>query len=72
MVLVNFKLTEKAPVELQLTQPELLSIVLEKSSKLARLKLGGVIAVRNGKVVSLNEFIHQSDEIDVFPALSGG
>lgn len=72
MVIINFKLTEAAPVRLQLTEPELLGLVLEKSAQLASITLGGVIAVRNGKVVSSHDYIYQDDVIDVFPALSGG
>lgn len=72
MVIVNFKLREATPVELELTQPELLGDVLERSAKIACLELGGVIAVRNGRVVSHKDLIHQDDVLDVFPALSGG
>jgi len=72
MVIVNFKLTEAAPVKLQLTQPELLGSVIEKSAQLAGLQLGGVIAVRKGRVVTKNDYIQNGDVIDIFPALSGG
>ena len=72
MVTVNFKLTEAAPVKLQLSQPELLGSVLKKCAQSAGLQLGGVIAVRNGTVVTHNDYIKKGDVIDVFPALSGG
>lgn len=72
MVKVNFKLSEAGTVSLNIDVPERLDDVLSQCAVQAGVDLGGYIAVRKGKVITGDELIHDSDEIDVFPAISGG
>ncbi len=72
MVRVTFKLTEVGRVELDLSTPLLFQEVLQRCVARTGYSPGGYIAVRKGKVVSLGDMIEEGDEIDIFPALSGG
>ena len=72
MVKLSFKMSDVGTVELHLQQPLGFSQVLEQCSRMAGTKIGGVIAVRNGRVISLSDTIGIHDSIDIFPALSGG
>lgn len=72
MVKVNFKLSEAGSVSLSIDAPEPLETVLKLSAAKAGLELGGYIAVRAGKVVTGNDIIGKDDEVDIFPAISGG
>jgi hypothetical protein len=72
MVRVTFKLTEVGRIELDLPTPLLFQDVLQHCAARTGYTPGGYIAVRKGKVVSLGDMIEEGDEIDVFPALSGG
>lgn len=65
-------MTDTQPVSISLNTAEPLSLVLQKCSKLAGIELGGVIIVRDGKVMSRDEYVNVNDTIDVFPAISGG
>lgn len=72
MVVINFKLSDTGRLEVAIDKPELLEIVLERCSAQANIDLGGYIAVRRGKVLTASTAIEDGDEIDVFPAISGG
>lgn len=72
MVTVNFKLSEAGSVRLDIAGPEKLEQVLEQCAARAGIELGGVIAVRNGRVITVQNLVADGDEIDVFPAISGG
>ena len=72
MVLINFKLTNKDKVTLEISAPEKLSHLLPIAAQKAGVKLGGFIAIRNGKVITKEHLIETSDEINIFPAISGG
>ncbi|MBU1566139.1 MAG: MoaD/ThiS family protein [Proteobacteria bacterium] len=72
MVRVTFKLTEVGRVELDLPTPLLFREVLQHCVTRTGYTPGGYIAVRKGKVVSAGDMIEDGDEIDIFPALSGG
>ncbi len=72
MVRVNFKLTEVGRIELDLQAPLLFQEVLQHCVVRTGYTPGGYIAVRKGKVVNLGDMIEEGDEIDIFPALSGG
>jgi len=72
MVKVTFKLSDAGTVNLEIDQPVKFDEVLKKSALKANVELGGFIAVRNGKVITADDFVEQNDEIDVFPAISGG
>jgi len=72
MVRINFKLTGKEKIEYSLVEPETLDTVLQKCATGEGLILGGYIAVRKGTVIATSALIEDRDEIDVFPAISGG
>jgi sulfur carrier protein ThiS len=72
MVKVTFKLSDAGTVNLEIDQPVKFDKVKERAAQIAGIQLGGCIAVRNGKVITAGDLIEQNDEIDVFPAISGG
>lgn len=72
MVTLRFKLSELDTVQLSIDQPVEFSKVLELCSEKTATNLGSVIAVRNGKVLNLQDIINLEDVVDVFPAISGG
>lgn len=72
MVTVNFKLTDIGRIEIALVKQETLATVLQQCRRQSGIELGGIIAVRCGKVITKNDLVRDGDEIDVFPAISGG
>ncbi len=72
MVTITFKLTTVGTVELKLSSPQQLSTVVAQCARKAELELGGIIAVRQGTVMSLDDIVDVNDSIDVFPAIAGG
>lgn len=72
MVTVNFKLTDIGRIEIALRRQETLATVLQQCRRQSGIELGGIIAVRCGKVITKNDLVQDGDEIDVFPAISGG
>lgn len=72
MVIINFKLTNADKVTLEISDPEKLSQLLPIAAQKAGVKLGGFIAIRNGKVITKKHLIKTCDEINIFPAISGG
>ncbi|MGB3213120.1 MAG: hypothetical protein WBB19_20625 [Desulforhopalus sp.] len=72
MVSVNFKLTDIGRIEVSLGKHEPLSTVIQRCAAQAGIDLGGIIAIRRGKVLKKSDLVEDRDEIDVFPALSGG
>ena len=72
MVIINFKLTNADKVSLEISAPVKLSKLLPIAAQKAGLKLGGFIAIRNGKVITKDHLIENCDELNIFPAISGG
>lgn len=73
MVKVHFKLSDVGLVELEIETPVSFEGLLELCSKKTGVECGGVIAViRNGRVLSMSDMIEGEEEIDVYPAVSGG
>lgn len=72
MVTVCFRLTDTGEVEVDTAGSKTLEWVLQKSAAQAGVEVGGVIAIRNGKVITVDTRINDGDIIEVFPALSGG
>lgn len=72
MVTVNFKLTDIGRIEIPLGRQETLAMVLRQCRRQSGIVIGGIIAVRCGKVITKNDLVQDGDEIDVFPAISGG
>ncbi len=72
MVTVNFKLMETGSVTLDVNGSERFEHILERCTTKSSVQLGGFIAVRDNRVLNSKDVILDYDEIDVFPALSGG
>lgn len=72
MVKIHFKLSEVGTVSLDIAGTEKLEEVLERCAAKAGIEIGGVIAVRNGRVITGHASVDNGDEIDIFPAISGG
>lgn len=72
MVAVNFKLSEVGRVEFPLPAPLPLHAVLQQCTALTGYTPGGFIAVRRGKVIGSADLLEDGDDVDIFPALSGG
>ncbi len=72
MVTVNFKLTDTGPMTLDVNGPEKFGNILNRCASRSSIRLGGFIAVRDNQVITEKDVIRDFDEIDVFPALSGG
>ncbi|NOR26349.1 MAG: hypothetical protein GQ542_18565 [Desulforhopalus sp.] len=72
MVSVNFKLSDIGRIEVCLEKYETLATVLEQCTAQSGIELGGIIAIRGGKVLKKSDLVKDQDEIDVFPAISGG
>ncbi len=72
MVTLRFKLSDKADLEVPLSTPENLGDLLSRVSRDTGMKIGGVIAVRQGKVVAGHKIVEDQDIIEIYPAISGG
>lgn len=72
MVSIHFKLTDIGRLHLRIEQPETLAAVLRQCTAQTDFELGGIIAIRKGTVLKENDLVQDGDEIDIFPALSGG
>ncbi|MGB3221900.1 MAG: hypothetical protein WBB23_03785 [Desulforhopalus sp.] len=72
MVIVNFKMTDIGRVEVAVEKQQPLATVLLQCSNLTGIEIGGVIAIRQGQVITKESIVECGDEIDVFPAISGG
>lgn len=72
MVIVRFRLSGAEPVLLPLDTPRRLDEVVQQGAIRAEVALGGYIAVRSGRVITAEMLVSGEDEIDIFPAISGG
>jgi hypothetical protein len=72
MVSITFRLSEIGRIEIPLAGPEKWESVLDRCAARAGVEPGGVLAVRGGTLLRGPDLIEEGDEIDVFPALSGG
>jgi sulfur carrier protein ThiS len=72
MVIINFKMTDIGRVEVAVEKQQPLAAILLQCSKMTGIKIGGVIAVRQGQVITKSSIVEDGDEIDIFPAISGG
>ncbi|SMC54715.1 Sulfur carrier protein ThiS (thiamine biosynthesis) [Desulfocicer vacuolatum DSM 3385] len=72
MPVLNFKLTNKDKVTLEISEPQKLGKLLPVAAQKAGIKLGGFIAIKNGKVITREHLVENGDEINIFPAISGG
>ena len=72
MVSIHFKLTDIGRLEVRIEKPETLTAVLQQCTAQVDFELGGIIAIRKGRVLKESDIVQDGDEIDIFPALSGG
>lgn len=72
MVGINFRLTDVGRVEIAVEGSEPLETVLRRCSVECGVALDGIIAIRNGRVLQEGSLVMDGDEIDIFPAISGG
>jgi molybdopterin converting factor small subunit len=72
MVIVNFKLSEVGRKEVDIEGPEPLESVLRQCAVTPAVAPGHIIAVRRGDVMKGSDLVEDGDEIDIFPAISGG
>jgi molybdopterin converting factor small subunit len=72
MVRITFKLSEIGRMEIPLAGPEKWQILVDRCAARAGVELGGILAVRGGTLLRGHDLVEDSDEIDVFPAISGG
>ncbi len=72
MVIVNFKLSEVGRKEIEIEGTEPLEEVLRQCGVAAGVTPGNIIVVRRGHVLRGSDLLEDGDEIDIFPAISGG
>jgi hypothetical protein len=72
VVTIRFKLSDLGTVELSITSPVKFRRILRLCSEKTGSTIGPVIAVRNEKVLGLQDNVDLDDVIDAYPALSGG
>lgn len=72
MVIVNFRLSEIGRVEISLNDPEKWETLVKRCAARSGFEPGTILAVRRGTLLQGDDLIADGDEIDVFPALSGG
>lgn len=72
MVTVIFRLSEVGRVELTLSVSERWESVLQRCRVQTGVDPGAVIAVRRGTVLGKDDLVEDGDDVDVFPAISGG
>lgn len=72
MVTVRFKLSDLGTVELNIPSPVKFERILKMCSEKTGCTIGPVVAVRNEKVLNLQDNVERDDVADVYPAISGG
>ena len=73
MVKLNFKLSDLKSLEIEIVKPETLAHVLALYRERTSIDdIGGFIATRNSRMITLNQIVEDGDEINIFPAISGG
>ena len=60
MVIVCFRLTDAGEVKIDIPEPKPLEWILQKSSAQAGIELGGVIAIRSGKVITAETLVNRT------------
>ena len=72
MVTLFFRLTEAGKVEIEISEPQQLDVVLQKGAVQAGIEIGDYLAVRDGNVIKGDTVVSEGDLVDIFPAISGG
>ena len=72
MVIVNFRLSEIGRVVISLNDSEKWETLVQRCAARSAIELGTILAVRRGRLLQGDDLVADGDEIEVFPALSGG
>jgi len=72
LVTLKFKLSDRDDLVVSLSETETLGDLLSRVSRETGTELGGVIAVRQGKVMARSQIVEDQDIIEIYPAISGG
>ena len=72
MVAITFRLSEIGRIEIPLAGSEKWKAVIDRCTTLTGVEPGAILAVRKGTVLRGQDIVEDGDEIDVFPAISGG
>lgn len=72
MVTLNFRLCDTGSVQLNISGPEKFGKILELCAAKDEVELGGVVPVRDGRILTGQALVEDTDVIDVFPAIAGG
>ena len=72
MVTVNFRMSAVGKVALDLAGPEPWRSLVGRLAPAGEIDAASCIAVRRGVVLKGEDLVHDGDEVDVFPAISGG
>jgi sulfur carrier protein ThiS len=72
VVTLNFKLSDVGSMQLESTVPVKFEKILNQCIARTASECGEVLAIRNGKVLTSQDIVAESDVIDVYPAISGG
>ena len=72
MVTIHFKLQDIKSIQIAIDGPQTFAAILQHCLPNTGFEPDGLIAVRNNRIISKADWVEDLDEIDVFPALSGG
>ena len=72
MARITIKYSPIGTVEIKVDEGETFSSLLKKCETTFQEDLSNIIGVKNGQVVKHDDLISDSDDIVIFPALSGG
>ena len=72
MVTVTFKLMELGTSSLTIDGPVPFVAILQQCAQETDCDISGIIAVRNGRLLSQDDLVYDGDHVDVFPAIAGG
>lgn len=72
MVILDFRLSQVGRVDFSLAVPLPLSELLARAAAENGAKIGGTMVIRRGRLLGQEDLIYDGDELDIYPALSGG
>jgi hypothetical protein len=72
VVILHFKLSPLGRIDLNLTAPLSLTDLLARAADQNGVKIGGTMVVRRGRLLGQGDLIYDGDELEIYPALSGG
>lgn len=72
MARITIKYSSVGTIEVPVEEGELFSSLFQRCASFVQEDLSNTIAVTDGRVLKNNDPVFDSDEIIIFPALSGG